>query len=44
MPLVIVAVVVAYVAAAWITPAETTGSATQRPAATAGSDSEVVSR
>jgi H+/Cl- antiporter ClcA len=45
MPLVIVAVVVAYVAAARITPAETTGSAAQeRPAATAGSDSDVVSR
>jgi hypothetical protein len=45
MPLVIVAVVVAYVAAARITPAETTGSAApERPAATAGSDSDVVSR
>jgi hypothetical protein len=37
-------VIVAYVAAARITPAETTGSATrERPAATAGSDSDVVS-
>jgi hypothetical protein len=45
MPLVIVAVVVAYVAAARITPAETTGSAArERPAATAGSDSDVVAR
>ncbi len=45
MPVVIVAVVVAYVAAARITPAETTGSASrERQAATAGSDSDVVSR
>ena len=45
MPLVIVAVVVAYVAAARITPAQTTGSAArERPTATAGTDTDVVSR
>jgi H+/Cl- antiporter ClcA len=45
MPLVIVAVVVAHVAAARITPAQATGSAArERPTATAGTDTDGVSR